>query len=261
MFLRDGKMEFRSRKLWTEVFAEFLATLLFLFMVCGTVLPWNNTPPSVIHIAFSHGLSIATLAMAVFHISGGQLNPAVTISMMAVGRVSVLKAVFFIIAQCAGAICGAAIVFYLTPNDSVGSLGVTAPSNGVTTAQAFGVELMLTFILVFVIFAATDPNRDMAGYGVPLAIGICVFICLMHGIPSSGASLNPARSLGPAVVMNLWRDHWIYWVAPIVGGLLATCTYQLFFARRRTNQNTLEDNNYNVELNDNDTSKFMVSPL
>ncbi|PFX25590.1 Aquaporin AQPAe.a [Stylophora pistillata] len=238
MFLRDGKMEFRSRKLWTEVFAEFLATLLFLFMVCGTVLPWNNTPPSVIHIAFSHGLSIATLAMAVFHISGGQLNPAVTIT-----------------------ICGAAIVFYLTPNDSVGSLGVTAPSNGVTTAQAFGVELMLTFILVFVIFAATDPNRDMAGYGVPLAIGICVFICLMHGIPSSGASLNPARSLGPAVVMNLWRDHWIYWVAPIVGGLLATCTYQLFFARRRINQNTLEDDNYNVELNDNDTSKFMVSPL
>ena len=102
MYLSEGKMEFRSCKFWTEVFAEFLATLLFLFMVCGTVLPWNNTPPSVIHIAFSHGLSIATLAMAVFHISGGQLNPAVTISMMAVGRVSVLKAVFFIIAQCAG---------------------------------------------------------------------------------------------------------------------------------------------------------------
>lgn len=261
MYLSEGKMEFRSRKFWTEVFAEFLATLLFLFMVCGTVLPWNNTPPSVIHIAFSHGLSIATLAMAVFHISGGQLNPAVTISMMAVGRVSVLKAVFFIIAQCAGAICGAAIVYYMTPTDSIGSLGVTAPSNGVSTAQAFGVELMLTFILVFVIFAATDPNRGMAGYGVPLAIGICVFICLMHGIPSSGASLNPARSLGPAVVMNLWRDHWIYWVAPTLGGLLATCTYKLFFAQRRNNQNTLEDDNYNAELNDNDTSKFMISPL
>lgn len=95
-------MELRSRSFWTEVFAEFLATLLFLFMVCGTVLQWNNTPPSVIHIAFSHGLSIATLAMSVLHISGGQLNPAVTISMMAVGRVSILKAVFFIVAQCTG---------------------------------------------------------------------------------------------------------------------------------------------------------------
>ena len=95
-------MELRSRSFWTEVFAEFLATLLFLFMVCGTVLPWNYNPPSVMHIAFSHGLSIATLAMSVLHISGGQLNPAVTISMMAVGRVSMLKALFFIIAQCTG---------------------------------------------------------------------------------------------------------------------------------------------------------------
>lgn len=102
MFLQEGKMELKSRSFWTEVAAELLATLLFLFMVCGTVLPWDNTPPSVLHIAFSHGLSIATLAMAVQHVSGGQLNPAVTISMMAVGRVSVLKAGFYIAAQCIG---------------------------------------------------------------------------------------------------------------------------------------------------------------
>ena len=108
-------MELRSRSFWTEVFAEFLATLLFLFMVCGTVLPWNHNPPSVMHIAFSHGLSIATLAMLVLHISGGQLNPAVTISMMAVGRVSVLKALFFIIAQCTGGndLCKKKIIFGL----------------------------------------------------------------------------------------------------------------------------------------------------
>ena len=115
MFLRDGKTELRSRSFWTEVFAEFLATLLFLFMVCGTVLPWNYSPPSVMHIAFSHGLSIATLAMSVLHISGGQLNPAVTISMMAVGRVSMLKALFIIIAQCTGGkdLCKEKIVFGL----------------------------------------------------------------------------------------------------------------------------------------------------
>ena len=106
-------MELRSRSFWTEVFAEFLATLLFLFMVCGTVLPWNHNPPPVMHIAFSHGLSIATLAMSVLHISGGQLNPAVTISMMVVGRVSVLKALFFIIAQCTGGkdLCKKKIIF------------------------------------------------------------------------------------------------------------------------------------------------------
>ena len=80
------------------------------------------------------------------------------------------------------AIGGAAIVYGITPPEAIGSLGVTAPGNGVTTFQAFAVELVLTFILVFVIFAATDPERGMTGYGVPLAIGICVFICLMHGV-------------------------------------------------------------------------------
>ena len=115
MFLRDGKIELRTRSLWIEVFAEFLATLLFLFMVCGTVLPWNYNPPSVMHIAFSHGLSIATLAMSVLHISGGQLNPAVTISMMAARRISMLKALFFIIAQCTGGkdLCKKKIIFGL----------------------------------------------------------------------------------------------------------------------------------------------------
>jgi len=214
------------------------------------------------HIAFSHGLSIATLAMSILHISGGQLNPAVTISMMAVGRVSMLKALFFIIAQCTGAICGAAIVYGITPSQSVGALGVTAPGNDVTTAQAFVTELVLTYILVFAIFAVTDPSRGMTGYGVPLAIGITVFICLMHGIPSSGASLNPARSLGPAVIMNSWKDHWIYWIAPTAGGLMATCTYQLLFAGQGKKQtDTLQNGNtYTVEMTDqNDTSKFIVS--
>ena len=80
------------------------------------------------------------------------------------------------------AICGAAIVYGITPSPSVGALGVTAPANGVTTAQAFVTELVLTYILVFAIFAVTDPGRGMTGYGVPLAIGITVFICLMHGV-------------------------------------------------------------------------------
>lgn len=103
MLFQDGSKEFLRRSFWTEVFAEFLVTLLYLFLVCGAVLKWNpNTPPSVIHSAFTSGLSIATLVVAVQHISGGHLNPAVTISFMSVGRVSVLKAIFFIVAQCLG---------------------------------------------------------------------------------------------------------------------------------------------------------------
>ena len=83
------------------------------------------------------------------------------------------------------AIGGAAIVYGITPSQSIGSLGVTAPANDVTTAQAFVTELVLTYILIFAIFAVTDPSRGMTGYGVPLAIGITVFICLMHGVSTN----------------------------------------------------------------------------
>lgn len=262
MLFQEGSNEFLRRSFWTEVFAEFLVTLIYLFLVCGAVLPWNNTPPPVIHGAFISGLSIATLVMAVMHISGGHLNPVVTISFMSVGRVSVLKAIFFIVAQCLGAICGAAMVYGTTPQEVIGSLGVTAPGKGVTTMQAFAVELGLTFVLMFFVMAVTDPTRGMTGYGVPLSIGICVFVCLMQGIPSSGASLNPARSIGPAVVMNSWRDHWIYWAAPTAGGLLGTGTYQLVFASKRSNHDS--DNNMinSMEVMDkDDASKFLDSTL
>lgn len=99
---RGTKTDLLSRFFWIEVFAEFLTTLLYLFLACGTGLRWNNTPNSVMHIALTSGLSIATLAMSVFHVSGGLINPALTICLMAVGRVSVLKAVFFIVAESAG---------------------------------------------------------------------------------------------------------------------------------------------------------------
>ena len=96
------KTDLLSRFFWIEVFAEFLTTLLYLFLACGTGLTWNNTPNSVMHIAFTSGMSIATLAMSVFHVSGGLINPALTVCMVAAGRVSVLKAVFFIAAESAG---------------------------------------------------------------------------------------------------------------------------------------------------------------
>lgn len=97
-----AKTDLLSRFFWIEVFAEFLTTLLYLFLACGTGLTWNNTPNSVLHTALTSGLSIATLAMSAFHVSGGLINPALTVCMMAVGKVSILKALFFIAAESAG---------------------------------------------------------------------------------------------------------------------------------------------------------------
>ena len=102
MFFQDKKDEFKTRRLWIEVCAEFLVTLLYLFLACGAGLPWNNSPPPAIHMAVCSGLSVGTLVMAALHVSGGHLNPVVSVTFMATGRISILKAVLFIAAQSVG---------------------------------------------------------------------------------------------------------------------------------------------------------------
>ena len=107
IFLSRGKMsqlkELRTKKFWTEFAAEFLATMVFVFMVCGSTLTWDvNSPPAVIHIAFTAGLSIATLALAIGHVTGGHINPAVTIAVMVTGKISVLRGIFYVAGQSTG---------------------------------------------------------------------------------------------------------------------------------------------------------------
>ncbi|XP_030618875.1 aquaporin-2 isoform X1 [Delphinapterus leucas] len=201
--------ELRSIAFSRAVFAEFLATLLFVFFGLGSALNWPQALPSVLQIAMAFGLAIGTLVQALGHVSGAHINPAVTVACLVGCHVSFLRAAFYVAAQLLGAVAGAALLSEITPPDIRGDLAVNALSNNSTAGQAVTVELFLTLQLVLCIFASTDERRG-DNLGTPaLSIGFSVVLGHLLGIHYTGCSMNPARSLAPAVVTGKFDNHWV----------------------------------------------------
>ena len=218
--------------------AEFIATALFVFIGAGSVIAAmaasgnEMTTGALLCIAFAHGLAIMLLVSATANISGGHINPAVTIAAALTGEIGISKGILFIIAQVVGAIFGAFLLNIIVPDTYAGNLGAHGLGNLVDgTNSALLAEIILTFVLVFVIFATAIDKRGLSTYA-PAAIGLVVLVDHLVGVQMTGASMNPARSIGPAVIAGVWDDHWLYWVGPITGGLLAAFVYKLTFNRR-----------------------------
>uniref|UniRef100_A0A670YL29 Aquaporin-5 n=2 Tax=Pseudonaja textilis TaxID=8673 RepID=A0A670YL29_PSETE len=208
------------------VFTEFLATMIFVFFGLGSALKWPSALPSVLQISLTFGLAIATMVQTFGHISGGHINPAVTIAFFVGNQISFLRMLFYIVAQLLGAIAGAGILYGVTPSNARGNLAANGLSNNTTAGQAVVVEIILTFQLVLCIFASTDNRRNDKVGSPSLSIGLSVTLGCLVGIYFTGCSMNPARSFGPAVVMKRFTSaHWVFWVGPISGGILASLLY------------------------------------
>jgi len=220
--------------------AEFLGTLLLVFIGCGSCMGGDSNEDSVlsdqanyVRIALCFGITVATLAQTLGHVSGCHVNPAVTAGLIIGQKVGVCKGLLFLVCQCAGAVVGAAVLYGVVPESVRGrdSLGCTGVSPGISVGQGFGIEFMITLVLVMVVFAsaADANNKDNVKGSAPLAIGLSITTCHLFAIPLTGSSMNPARSLGPSVVMGCWDNHWVYWAGPILGGISAGLLYQLVF--------------------------------
>lgn len=213
-------------KLWRALFAEFLGTFFLVLVAVGsTVQGWNKSPMDVVQVALTFGFCVATVVWIIGNISGGHINPAVTCAMLVTRRISLIRALLYIIVQCVGSVIAAAILKRLTPDNQQGGLGTTVLSDGVTPRMGFGIEFCITMFLVLTVFATCDNNRSDHSGSFPLMIGFSVTVGHLWAVEFCGSSMNPARSFGPAVVMNIWQDHVIYWAGPITGGIVAGLLY------------------------------------
>jgi aquaporin TIP len=222
---------------WRATFAEFIATLLFIFLGAGTVVVTGGlmkeglTSARLVAIALAHGLAIALLVAATAKISGGHINPAVTFGALVTGKIRPPQAMMYVGAQLAGAVVGAWMLTLVIPAAARGNLGAHGLGAGISAGGGLVAEIVLTFALVFVVFAvAMDPKG--LGHLAPAAIGLTVLVDHLFGVPVTGASMNPARSFGPALVAGAWNSHWIYWIGPLAGGALAAWVYESLFLRR-----------------------------
>lgn len=212
-------------KLFTspEAIAEGIGTFVLVFAGTGAVMVNRVSDGAVTHlgISFVFGAVVAALIYALGHISGAHFNPAVTLAFWSSGFFPRYKVLPYIIYQCLGAVL-ASVLLRLSLG-LIANMGATLPLNG-NWLQSFVLELILTFILMFVIFGSGLDRRAPIGFA-GLAIGLTVGLEAAFMGPITGASMNPARSFGPALVSRLWSHHWLYWVAPILGAQLAALAY------------------------------------
>jgi aquaporin Z len=209
--------------------AEFIGTLVLVLMGCGSAVLAGAYIGNV-GIAFAFGLAVLAMVYAIGGISGCHINPAVSVSMLAAGKISAKHTAVYIAAQCAGAIIGAGALYLI----AVGNPSYDLAINGLGQNQyvtfsmvsAFTAEVALTFIFLLVILGSTSENVPKGFAGI--SIGLSLVLIHLVGIPITGTSVNPARSLGPALFVGgtALGQLWLFWVAPIVGGLLAAVVWR-----------------------------------
>nr|XP_020466424.1 lens fiber major intrinsic protein-like [Monopterus albus] len=224
--------ELRSMNFWRAVFAEFFGTMFFVFFGMGAALRWTTGPHQVLHVALGFGLAAATLIQSIGHISGGHINPAVTFAYLVGSQISLFRAVFYMAAQCLGAITGAAVLYGITPGNMRGNMAMNVLQPGISLGMATTVEIFLTLQLVVCIFAVTDERRNGRLGSAALFIGFSVIIGQLMGMHYTGAGMNPARSFAPAVLSRNFINHWVYWVGPMIGGAMGALLYDFMLLPR-----------------------------
>lgn len=203
--------------------SEFVGTFTLAFAGIAAIAVTQGS--NLVAIALAHGLAIAVMIAAVGAISGGHLNPAVSIGALVGGKIGIVTFVGYVIAQCLGAIAAAALLCAALPGDMLSLVNTGTPllATGVTITQGLILEAVATFFLVFVVYGAAIDKRG--AQPAALFIGLTVTLGILAIGPMTGGALNPARHLGSAVIGGHYANLWLYWAAPLGGGIIAGLLY------------------------------------
>lgn len=223
-------------KLSTSLLAEFIGTFALIFIGAGAGALGLG---GLLGVAFAHGFVVVGFAYAYGHISGTHLNPAVTLGVLAAGKIDASRAFSYIVFQLLGGIVGAFALRWVLGGAETG-LGVTVPAQSlpaggttitITPAVALVVEAILTFFLMNTIM-----NAGVNGKATPvdgIAVGFTLIFCILMGSPLTGASLNPARTIGPALAADRYTDLWVYLIGPPLGAIAAGLLYKMVYEARK----------------------------
>ena len=228
--------------------AELIGTFALVLIGCGSaviagkaILTGTLDGLGLLGISFAFGLTLLVMVYAIGGISGCHINPAVTIAMLVAGKINVKDSVAYIVAQCCGAIVGAGVLYVIATgqadyNIAVNGLGqngygIASPA-GYTLIACLVAEIVLTAIFLFVIFGSTSKDAPKGFAGIP--IGFALVLVHIVGIPITGTSVNPARSLGPALFVGgeAINQLWLFWLAPIIGGIIAAVIWKYVFENK-----------------------------
>jgi MIP family channel proteins len=218
-----------------QAVAEFIATFTLIFIGAGSVILNAAKQLDLVGVALAHGLALAIMVSITAHISGGHVNPAVTVSLWVTGKINTVRAGVYIAAQLLGATVGALALRATFPDAlwRAANLGTPVPAPGVSAGSAVVLEAILTFFLVFAVYGTAVDDRGPFAKLAGFPIGLVLTMDILAAGPLTGAAMNPARAFGPALVSGTWTSGWVYWIGPVSGGVIAAAVYWMLFLRER----------------------------
>jgi MIP family channel proteins len=224
-----------------KLIAEFIGTFTVVFAAAGSLCAGQYlhaagpSAPNILEYSLAYGLATAAMVCAIAHVSGGHLNPAITIGCWVTKRLGTPQALLYCVAQLLGATAAAYLLVALLP-ESVwrpAALGATDLAPDFTRMHGMLLESLMTFVLVFVYFAYASDDGESFRRAGGFVLGLAITTDVLVGQPFTGASMNPARTFGPALAARHWINHGVYWVGPLFGGVIAAVVYDRVFGDNR----------------------------